>query len=685
MRANLAVLRTTTTPSLLAIAVGAALLCAPAGAAGAVSPLPASDYNVRPACDAPSPGQAGCLALELVPQTTAARAHTHPLGRTRSTPIANPSSREGAFGLRPQDLQSAYFPGAAPDAPASEPQTIALVDAYHDLDAEADLKVYDKEFSLAPCTATENECFEQLNESGEAGNPPFPQSQAALTAREAACKATVPAKKTGETRPVREAREAQERARTAACNEVKEAEGWTLEISTDIEIAHAVCQNCHIILLEANSAAYSDLETAENTAARLGATEVSNSWGGEEPVSDSAAFEHPGTVITASSGDDGYLNWTNAKATENKEYVGANYPASSPHVVAVGGTKLTLTSKGERQSETVWNEHPGPEGAGGGGCSLHFIAPPWQQGVPDWLQVGCETRRAVADISADADPNTGVAVYDSTLDGATAPNWAILGGTSVASPIIASMYALAGGAHGVAYPAATLYAHLGTASLQDITAGGNGDCEGNYAGGCTGSITPVSPLDCGMNVLICNAALGYDGPTGVGSPNGITAFQPGATASGGPNGGAGRAEEPPAPTQPVGETVTPPSRVFHPGTTTVPPSAAIVPVLSRLSLTASATAALRRAHPNLSLVAFAFTLNVSARVRVTLARQIRVRGHLRWVSLPSSLTISAVRGRNSRRLHGHTGLPGGRYRLTITPTHGIARSLSFQIRLAAPR
>ena len=287
MRAIFAVLRTTATPSLLAIAVGAALLCAPAGAAGAVSPLPTSDYSVRPACAAPTPGQAGCLALELVPQTTAARAHTHPLGRTRSTPIANPNAREGAFGLRPQDLRSAYFPGSAPDAPSSEPQTIALVDAYHDLGAVADLETYDKEFSLPPCTA-EHECFRQLNENGVTGSPPFPQSTAALNARETTCKN----------------RTIERKLREAACNEVEEAEGWTLEISTDIETAHAVCQNCHIILLEANTAEYPDLETAENTAAGLGATEVSNSWGGKEQGSDSTAFEHPGTVITASSGDD---------------------------------------------------------------------------------------------------------------------------------------------------------------------------------------------------------------------------------------------------------------------------------------------------------------------------------------------------------------------------------------------
>ena len=223
------------------------------------------------------------------------------------------------------------------------------------------------------------------------------------------------------------------------------------EISTDVEVSHAICQNCRIVLVETNSPEFADLEAGEDTAVALGATEISNSWGGEEPTIDSAAFNHPGIVITAAAGDEGYLNWTEAKSGK-KYYEGADYPACSPHVVAVGGTRLTL-SGGVRQSETVWNDG---EGAGGGGCSLKFTAQPWQQSVPDWSAVGCEDRRAVADVSADADPETGVAVYDSIpypeeQKGkivTTELGWVPIGGTSVASPIIASMFALAGGAHG---------------------------------------------------------------------------------------------------------------------------------------------------------------------------------------------------------------------------------------------
>jgi len=677
LRALLAVPRATATISLLAFALGLSLLGAPADAAGTVSPLPESNYGVRSACAAPARGDAGCLALELVPETATARAHTHPLGLPRSTHFGASKGTEGAlkasengFGYRPLDLQSAYFPGSAPDAPASEPQTIALVDAYNDLNAEADLSVYDNEFKLPACTA-EGKCFQKVNQSGGTGNLPFPKT---LKELETAAKGSAGQRE-----------------------EAAQAEGWALEISTDIEMARAICQNCHIVLLEAKNSEYKNLETAENTAvaAPFSATEVSNSWGGREPEEDSLGFNHPGTVITASSGDDGYLNWTDAEEAQahgEGYYEGANYPASSPHVVAVGGTKLTL-SGGSRQSETVWNEDPGPgknHGAAGGGCSLYFGADEWQLDVPDWSQVGCEGRRAVADIAADADPFTPVAVYDSTPDGGSAAGWVPVGGTSVASPIIASMFALAGGARGVAYPAKTLYSHLGSPSLYDVTAGGNGDCDDVYTGGCSGSMSPLAAFDCGGGELICNAALSYDGPSGVGAPNAINAFRPIGEGSGEeavePEGESPKTEG----TIPVGESPKGTTgEEVKPGGQTPPSDGAPLPgavaagkplvKLSALGLTHSATAALHRGRPRASLVAFSFTLNMTARVRITLARQIRSGTHLRWVLLPGSLTITAAKGRDSRRLTNHAALPAGRYQLTLAPVHGTARSLTFKI------
>jgi len=425
------------------------------------------------------------------------------------------SAAQGAYGLGPQQLRNAYFPGEEPRAPASQPQTIAIVDAYNDLGAEADLKVYDEEFGLPACSAA-NGCFEQVNQKGERGKLPFPSSVQERHAAELLC----------------EDANAPEGEREAACEAVEEADGWSLEMALDIEMAHAVCQNCHIVLVEAENSRGASMEAAEDTAARprggggAGADEVSNSWGGGEPASESEAFNHPGVVIAAASGDSGYLRRKGAG-------IGAEYPASSPHVISVGGTSLTMLGAGGQAwaSEPVW-------GGSGGGCSVSFPAPAWQREVSDWSAVGCgtgsESKRAANDVAADADPYTGVAVYDSVPYLAPGepprygrpPGWTPLGGTSVASPIVASMFALAGGSHGVAYPAQTLYSHLGSGLVHDIVEGGNGECEGFYENGCSGSMVPLSLFDCGKGALICNASAGYDGPSGVGTPDGVGALAP---------------------------------------------------------------------------------------------------------------------------------------------------------------
>ena len=204
-----------------------------------------------------------------------ARAHPsagdHARARRSCPRSKDPTPGEGVFGLRPQDLHSIY---ALPTTAAST-QTIALVDAYNDLSAEADLNVYDKEFGLARTRCMyrrERRCFEQVNQKGqnaEAGNLPFPASTVERAKEEAICKTKAVTKKAQE-------------AREAACKEVEEADGWAEEISLDIEVSHATCQSCKIVLVEANSASFEDLEEAEKTAAKLGATEISNSWGGPE-------------------------------------------------------------------------------------------------------------------------------------------------------------------------------------------------------------------------------------------------------------------------------------------------------------------------------------------------------------------------------------------------------------------
>jgi hypothetical protein len=431
---------------------------------------------------------------------------------TRSAPISageaaegceHPAA-EGCYGLRPQDLHSAY--GLPTTAPTAQTQTIALVDAYNDLSAEKDLKVYDEVFELPACTAV-NGCFKEVNQNGETGSPPFPHSAKELKAAR--------------------------KGSTAEREKAERASGWATEISLDIQVAHATCQNCHILLVEAESSSYEDLETAEDHAVTAGATEVSNSWYGEEPITDSGAFEHPGTVITAAAGDYGYLNWdvSEEAAPEEPKRGSVNYPASSPHVVAVGGTRLELSSPSNTwKSETVWNDGSaeGGDGAGGSGCSEHFDAPPWQLKLSNWLSVGCASDRATADISADADPDTGVAVYDTSPDeGGAVQDWETLGGTSLASPLIASAFALAGGAGGVEYPARSLYENeiRDPASLHDVESGSNGECSKPLKEGLSGCTALEEAASCSGH-SICVAGPAYSGPAGVGTPNGIGAFQP---------------------------------------------------------------------------------------------------------------------------------------------------------------
>jgi hypothetical protein len=422
--------------ALLLLAVGGTVPKS-AMAAEAVHPLPESDYSVERVCGVPLTDRARCLAERLVPRTTAARARLHPVGMSVARSEAGPGPAAGAYGLRPVDLHQAYaVPTRAP-----EPQMIAIVDAYDDPTAEADLKVYDETFGLPDCTSA-NHCFRKINQYGQPS--PLPSVNY----------------------------------------------GWAAEISLDVQTAHALCQNCQILLVEAASNSDYDLAVAEDTAVSEGADEVSNSYGGTGG-SESGAYNHPGVAITASTGDWGYDNWLEPSYGE-----GANYPAGYSSVVAVGGTHLAL-SGGDRISETAWSE-------GGSGCAS-VAAPSWQTSLPNWSQVGCGTGRSEADVSADGDPYSGIAIYDST----TYHGWVTFGGTSLSSPIIASIFALAGGNHGVEYPARTLYAHRTDGGIYDVLSGSTGGSGGER---CSGA-------------AICLAGQGYDGPTGIGSPEGTSAFE----------------------------------------------------------------------------------------------------------------------------------------------------------------
>jgi subtilase family serine protease len=255
--------------------------------------------------------------------------------------------------------------------------------------------------------------------------------------------------------------------------------GWGQEEMLDLEMVSAICPSCSILYVAGDSASFADLATAVNTAATKGATVISNSYGGTESSAVStyaSAYNHPGVAITVSSGDNGY---------------GVQSPASYGTVTAVGGTNLVLNADGTRKTETAWS-------GAGSGCSAYIAKPSWQH------DSGC-SRRTVTDVSAVADPATGVAVYDSygSTGGA---NWLVFGGTSVAAPIIGGVYAVSGSTPGV--PAQLAYS-APAGSLFDVTSGSNGRCvarKSSTAG------------------YLCTGVAGYDGPTGLGTPNGTAAF-----------------------------------------------------------------------------------------------------------------------------------------------------------------
>jgi subtilisin family serine protease len=436
--------------------VRAALVLLGAGAlalgnsATASAEISHAEFRAENICSTPHPGSAACLGIRLVSNSLTSADLRAAAGRqageeasgvtpavTNKAPLAN--------GLTPAKLHSAYR--LPTEVLGSSTQTIAVVDAYNDPTAEADLGVYDSEYGLPACT-TANGCFRKLNQEGKTS--PLPASEG----------------------------------------------GWATEISLDVQMAHAICQGCHVLLVEANNTSFAALGAAVDAAVSAGATVVSNSYGGPEEAGSSsynAPYNHPGVVITVSAGDCGYYD------TGCEGYpAAANFPASSPDVVAVGGTSL-YESEGAWNS-TVW-------AGGGSGCSIAFTAPLWQSAVSQFSATKCGTGRSVADVAAVGNPYTGVEVYDSTPSpGGYPTGWGIWGGTSVASPIIAAEFALAGGAHSVQYPAQTLYSNIGNSgALFDVVSGSNGSCKGASS---------------------CEARSGYDGPTGVGSPVGLSAFDP---------------------------------------------------------------------------------------------------------------------------------------------------------------
>jgi subtilase family serine protease len=357
-----------------------------------------------------------------------------------------PNAIPSGSGYGPAQFQAAYNLTAASAADGSG-TTVAVVDAFNDPTAASDLATYRSAAGLPALTAGQ---FTVYNQNGQTS--PLP--------------ATAPA-----------------------------SDDWTLEESLDVDMVSAICPLCKIDLVEATSDAGNGLFVAEQTAATtLGARYISNSWGGRETSSDTAMdsqyFGVSGVVYTASAGDSAYSG-------------GVIYPATSPHVVGVGGTTLNTASNSRGWTESVWKTSS-TEGTGSG-CSAVEPRPSWQSSI-SLITAAC-SHRVDNDVAADADPNTGAAVYDTTNGNG---GWNEVGGTSESSPMIAAVFALAGNnGNGGNNAADSIYTHTG--SLFEVTASNNGTC------------TPPT-----QDAVLCTAtgaANTYNGPTGWGTPDGLTAFQ----------------------------------------------------------------------------------------------------------------------------------------------------------------
>jgi hypothetical protein len=459
----------------------------------------------------------------------------------RRAPVAHRAAL-GDIPYGPADIQDAYgLTSVAADYGAD--QTVAIVDAYDLPTAESDLAFYRSSYGLPPCT-TANGCFSKVNQSGVAGSYPAADP------------------------------------------------GWGGEIALDLDAVSATCPHCHILLVEATSDSFANLAAAVNRAALMGATQISNSYGGTEWSSEGSAevyYNHPGIAVTVSSGDSGY---------------GVQYPAASRYVTAVGGTSLHKDSSARGWSETAWS-------GAGSGCSAYI-------GKPSWQSDSSCAMRSVADVSAVADPYTGLATYNSN-DG-----WQQVGGTSLASPVVAAAYALTGSA-----ASAAGFAYSNSSWFNDVTSGSNGSCTFAY---------------------LCTALTGFDGPTGMGTPNSAHPSGPPPTDGGGSGGGSGG-------TGGSGTTTAP-------ATPTPPASVTSAQVLSSVSVRGATSRPARNGRLKVKLVCgsgpvCSGTLTLQTRLRGTALRglgKVRYRiasGRSAWVSVRlASYNMRFLRKRHSMRVYG---------------------------------
>jgi subtilase family serine protease len=262
---------------------------------------------------------------------------------------------------------------------------------------------------------------------------------------------------------------------------------WESETALDTQMVSAICPLCNILLVEANSNGFGDLGVAENEAVTLGAHVISNSWGSGEYNGETdfdSNLDHPGVDITYSSGDGQYQ-------------AGVQYPSASPYVTSVGGTQLKPKANARGWKETAWVGTSSPPQGSGSGCSSYEPKPAWQS------DPGC-SNRMTADVSAVA---ANVIFYDSYVT--PGPGWYFGFGTSVSSPVIAGMYGLANNQPTYTVAASAAYA-APSSDFFDIKKGSEGSCTPTY---------------------FCQAGPGYDGPTGLGTPDGLGGFKVPVTAA----------------------------------------------------------------------------------------------------------------------------------------------------------
>lgn len=410
-------------------------------AAGSGHPALAAQPAIHPEKLLSHPSRAACGSVPA--------GHVRCLATISNNSVSNPVKASPAgtsgFGYGPVQFHTAYqmpcTPGGAVASTCTTPssfgpETIAIVDAGNYSSSSGTLETALQSYDSyysLPSCTTSNGCLDIVNQSGTTS--PLPPNVSS---------------------------------------------GWSDEIALDVESVHMMCQTCKIVLVEANDDTVSNLSAAEVMADSYQPVAISNSWGSSSDASSyDSDFTYTGTAVVAATGDNG---------TDSN---GQSWPADIPDVVSAAGTTLQLNTNNTWSSETVWS-------GSGGGCSVNYTAPSWQTARSDWSTNGCSNGgRAFGDLSADADPNTGAAVYIGNA-------WYSVGGTSLATPLIASMYALAADLPAGTTAPAVLYKNASSSTFHDITSGND----------CTTS-----------GQSYCTATTGFDEPSGLGSPNGVGAFQ----------------------------------------------------------------------------------------------------------------------------------------------------------------